>query len=202
MKKLILAVGVATATLLAGCTGSATDAGSSSAPPPTPAPSSATPAASATPTPTLTPTPTPTGSVELTIEEAGQRYLEYICASNASIAKYTRPRDKFDAYTSSSDEPHPKTKKGAQIAADAHAAAAKGLSDPGFVWPESVSNKVNVVATNLYEFASIYNSIAEAKTWSDADSFPSGNKFSRAASAVRLALGLPPRGECPKESRP
>ena len=85
------------------------------------------------------------------------------------------------------------------MAADAHAAAAQGLSDPGYVWPESVRAKVNVVATNLYESASVYSSIAEAQTWSDADSFPRGGKFSRAASAVRLALGLPPRGECPGE---
>ena len=39
-----------------------------------------------TPTPTVTPSPTPTidpGPVELTKEEAGERYLAIVCASNA-----------------------------------------------------------------------------------------------------------------------
>ena len=194
----MLAVWIATATLLAGCTGSATDAGSSSAPPPTSASTSATPTPSVTPTPT----PTPTGPVELTIEEAGDRFLTYVCASNASIDVYSRARDKFDAYTSSDAEPHPKTKKAAQKAADAHSAAARGLSDAGFLWPESVRNKVTTVATGIFEEAAFYSSVVEAKTWSDTDSRPRGGKTSRAASAVRLTLGLPPRGECPKEYQP
>lgn len=199
MKKLMFAVGVATATLLAGCTGSATDAGSSSAPPTSASPS-ATPTPSTTPTPT--PTPTPTGPVELTIEEAGDRFLTYVCASNAAINKYNASVDKFDAYSGASDSPHPKTVKAARRAAEAYVASAQAFVDPGYVWPESVQKDITIMATNQYEVASIYNSIADAKTWSDADSFPSGNKFSRAASAVRLALGLPPRGECPKEYRP
>lgn len=202
MKKLMLAAGVAMATLLAGCTGSATDTASSSALPPTSASAASTAAPSATPMPTPTPTPAPTGPVELTIEEAGDRFLTYVCASNAANDKYYATLDKFDTYSSNSDTPHPKTVKAAKRAAEAYVATAQAFVDPGYIWPESVQKDITIMATNQYEVASIYNSIADAETWSDADSFPSGNKYSRAASAVRLALGLPPRGECPKEYRP
>ena len=196
MKKLTLAVGVATATLLAGCTGSGTDAGSSSAPPPT----SASP--SATPTPRVTPTPTPTGPVELTIEEAGDRFLTYVCASNAANDKYNATVDKFDAFSGSSDTPHPKTVKAAQRGAKAYEETAQTLADPDHVWPENVRKDITTVANGIYEQSAWFASIAEARTWDDVNSLRGSGKRVRAATAVRLALGLPPRGECPKEYRP
>jgi hypothetical protein len=191
--------GVSGVLLLTACTGGAADGLSPTSTSAAAPQSSAPPITS--PSPTSTPTPTPTGPVELTIEEAGERFLKYICASNASLDAYSRARDKFDLYTSSDAKPHPKTKKAAQKAADAHTAAARGLSDSGYLWPEAVRNKIALLATDQFESAAVYLSIAEAETWSDADSFGRGGKASRAASTVRLALGLPPRGECPEEFR-
>lgn len=200
-KNLIIAAAVSSVVVLAACTGGVADGTSPSATSPL-APQSSAPTTSApSPTATPTPRPTPTGPVELTIEEAGERYLTYICASNASIDVYSRARDKFDLYTSSDEEPHPKTKRAAQKAADALTAAAQGLSDAGYLWPEAVRNKVALLATDAFESAAVYLSIAEAETWSDAESFGRGGKAERAASTVRLALGLPPRGECPEEFR-
>lgn len=194
-----MATAVSSAVVLAACTGGAADgwtpSSTSPATPQSSAPSSTSPSA------TATPTPTPTGPAELTIQEAGERFLEYICTSNASIDAYSAARNKADPLESSDVEPHPKAKKAAQKAADAHTAAAQGLSDSGYLWPEAVRSKIALLATYLFETAAVYLSIAEAETWGDADSFRRGGKASRAASTVRLALGLPPRGECPKEYR-
>lgn len=202
MNGLMLAAGLAAATLLAGCTGSATDAGSSSAPPPTPVSSSATPTPTPSATPTPTPTPTPTGPVELTIEEAGERYLTYVCVSNAANDKYFDTQDKYDAYASDSDSPHPKTRKAAQRGAEAYSTTAQALADPEYVWPESVQKDVAAVANYVYEQSAWFSSIAEADTWSDVSTLRGSGKMARAATSLRLTLGLPPREQCPKEYRP
>ena len=200
----MLVVAISAATLLAGCASSVPDTGATSLStlPVESSATSAPPTELSTPTPIATPTPTPTGPTELTIAEAGERYLTFSCLSNAALATYIRVRDKFDAYTTSDAAPHPRTKKAAKRAAEAHTEAAQGLSDPSYVWPDSVRNKVSTVATAIFEDAAVYNSIAEARTWSEAYSLPTGRKSSRAASAVRLTLGLPPRGECPEEYQP
>lgn len=140
--------------------------------------------------------------MELTIEEAGDRFLTYVCASNAANDKYNAAYDKYDAYSTSSDSPHPKTVKAAELGAEAYATTAQALADPGYVWPENVQKDITTVANGIYEQSAWFTSIAEAQTWDDINDLRGIGKRVRAATAVRLALGLPPRGECPKEYRP
>lgn len=136
------------------------------------------------------------------MEEAGERYLEYVCASNAANDKYYAVVDKFEASFTSSSAPHPKTVKAAERGAEAYATTAQALADAGYVWPEAVRKDITTVANGIYEQSAWFTSIVEATTWDDVGQLRGTGKRVKAATAVRLALGLPPRGECPKEYQP
>ena len=162
---------------------------------------SAPTAAPEPPTPSPSASPTTTEPTELTIEEAGALYLSAVCPANDAGDKYSKMYDRFELYASNSDTPNPKTQKAAQAAADAKVRQAQILSDPEAGWPSSLRKDLDAIATQNYEFAAWYSSIADAKTWSDVESVPGSGKGSKAASSVRLKLGLPPRGEgCPNDS--
>lgn len=133
------------------------------------------------------------------MEEAGQRYLAAVCPSNAALDAYRRVWDRFDNPNSPDDAPHPRTKEAARKKLDADTEAAQALADPDYVWPASVREDVVAVATELFEGAVVYKEIVEASAWSDVRAFPEGGD---AASTVRVALGLPLRGECPDEYLP
>lgn len=200
MKKLMLATSLCGVVLIAGCTGgSAGDSSVSTTSAAAPQSSAAT-TPPASPSPTATPTPTPTGPVELTIEEAGVRYLEAVCPSNEAEDAYREAYEENDAYVSVDQAPSKPTRMAAKAAAAAEIEAAQELTDPEIVWPQQVRSDIKDVATQLYEFSSWYTSIAKADAWSDVGRFPKvSNKD--AASSVRLLLDLPPRGKCPKEYR-
>jgi carbohydrate-selective porin OprB len=138
--------------------------------------------------------------VGLTIEEAGVRYLETVCPANKAEKAYYKTQQKYDEYVSYDQPPSEATKKAAKAASDAEATAAVMLTDPGFLWPKEVRADVQDVATGLYETSAWYEDVAKAKSWNDVRSFPKVSNRD-AASTVRLLLGLPPRGECPKEYR-
>lgn len=136
--------------------------------------------------------------MELTIEEAGERYLDFVCESNAAKNKWSRVAEGLDPYMYSDSAVSPKIQRLSEKTATAVAAAAQGISDPDYLWPEPVRKDLQLVGADLYEQSAWYASVAEADTWADTSDYRSGAKASRAASAVRLALGLPPRGEgCP-----
>lgn len=135
----------------------------------------------------------------MTVEEAGDRYLTYVCVSNAANDKYNAVVDKFEASFTSSSAPHPKTVKAAERGAKAYATTAQALADAGYVWPEAVRKDITTVANGIYEQAAWFTSIVEADTWDDVYQLRGTGKVTQAATAARLALGLPPREGCPKE---
>lgn len=163
-------------------------------------PSTQTPSGS--PTPTLT--PTETRPTELSLEEAGQRYLDVVCPGNAWRDKYRQVAQKFEPdFVSDGDPLSAKTKRAASKAATSLTQTAQLLVQADQVWPPSIRKEIELVAAGIYEDASWYQNVASANTWGDVPNFPKGAKADRAASTVRLTLGLPPRGDagvngCPK----
>ena len=161
---------------------------------------SASPAASSlssspTPEPTPTPTPTPTGPVELTVEEAGAIYLEQACNVTKIEQKYQDVRERNDSYTGSDVAPSAKTKKAAQKAADANEAMALALANPNAIWPQGIRKDIKNVAAWEYEIAAHYLDVVEADSWADVGPYPS-LKNGDAPATIRLALSLPPPGQC------
>ena len=181
---------------LAACT-NATSSGpeESASPVASPSSSSPEPEPSQTPTPAPTPTPTPTGPVELTVEEAGAIYLEQACNVTKIERKYQDVRERNDAYTGSDVAPSAKTKKAAQKAADANEAMALALADPNVIWPQGIRKDIKNVAAWEYEIAAHYLDVVEADSWADVGPYPS-LKNGDAPATIRLALSLPPPGQC------
>lgn len=197
MKNLILTTTLCGVVLLAGCTGGTAGDSSVSSTSATTSESSAATTPAASPSPTPSPTPTATGPVELTVDEAGVRYLETVCPSNEAEDVYREAYEENDAYASVDQAPSKPTRLAAKAAAAADAEAAQELIDPEIVWPQPVRSDIKDVATQLYEISTWYASIAKADAWSDVGRFPKVNNKD-AASSVRLLLDLPPRGKCPK----
>lgn len=198
VRKLMLGIGLIAVAFASGCSGAVTESSSGA----TTSVASASASSSAAPTPSSTPSPTPTptatGPVELTVDEAGERYLEFVCVSNAAKDKFSQVQQRLDPNTYSDTSIAAKIKKVSQQTADIVAASAQGLSDPSFVWPQAVQEDMQKVGADLYEQSAWYASVADSETWADVDTYRGSAKSSRAASAVRLALGLPPRGSgCP-----
>lgn len=138
------------------------------------------------------PSVSPTGPAVLTTEQAGQRYLKYICRSNEALERLNNSG--FDQIyigeTLSPDE----------VAALKNLArvdqkSARALQDPDYVWPDAVQKPVERVAVQLYEQSAEALDIAKSGEASALDSGTGGS-----ATLVRLKLDLPPRGKgCGKQ---
>ena len=127
------------------------------------------------------------GPTELTIEQAGQRYLKYICQANAAGDRLEAAGYYETPYGQAlTEEQRTALKKAAKV----NARAARALEDPAYVWPEDVAEPVQTVSVQLYEFSSSSAAAAEDGTITDLRGGPG-----KSASVVRLKLGLPPRGK-------
>lgn len=125
---------------------------------------------------------------------AGDVYLEYMCPVNRASAAYNRAIDRYDSRDSYGDKPSAKTRKAARKAARASEKLAEafdgGYTYAGF-WPDSVAADMQSIATMAFDNAGAFYAIAaKGYRWDD----PSFSDYSSESSAVRLALGLPPRG--------
>ena len=134
----------------------------------------------------------PTGPVVLTTEQAGERYLKYICRSNEALDRLNKSgfEQIFIGETLSPDE----------VAALKNLArvdqkSARALQDPDYVWPDAVQKPVERVAVQLYEQSAEALDIAKS---GEASVLNSGT--GKSATLVRLKLDLPPRGKgCGKQ---
>jgi len=149
--------------------------------------------AGSTPAPTATPSPTPTidpGPVELTKEEAGERYLAIVCASNALGAQMNEQLDEKEAQWLNGKEPN--ISKIKSIAAQSIAVDRLGIElfdDPYYIWPSSVAAHIRTVRDAFVAEQGTLDTIANAKnfktiynvTWPDSGSAPQ---------EIRYQLGL------------
>ena len=136
------------------------------------------------PSPTVSASPSP---VVMTAEQAGERYLRYICKSNDANASLG-PAGVSTLYVG--DALTDQQKQTVRRAAAVNAKAARALEDSGYVWPEDVSEYVEKVAVQLYDDSAKYRDIVKSGKMQ----LMSGGS-NRAANIVRLRLGLPPRGK-------
>ena len=144
---------------------------------------SASASASASATPTLSPTPT-----VLTVEQAAELYEAIICKANKAAAPFA------EAYANGyvDQQLSEGARKSAAKAAKGRQRAARALVAEQ--WPPEVAEDVEKVAQGMYEHAAVMLIVAEkGYRWTGEEDFSAGSK---ASSRVRLALGLPPRGDC------
>lgn len=159
---------------LAGCSNSGSDTATASA------------------VPTVSASATPIGPVVMTEDQAADRYLLLICRSNGA-------NDRLGAtgyYDSYLGQPLDAQQKNAlKKMAKVNARVAQDLEDGDYVWPEQVREKIDKVAVQLYELSATARSTAKE---GEAQVLSAGP--GKAATVVRLKLGLPPRGKgCGKQ---
>ena len=130
----------------------------------------------------------------MSVKDASARYTNLICPSvtaNLALRKAVATQIEFN---NGSKLPAP-VKAAAKTLGAADEKAAQGLVDPATVWPENVSEDVKVVATTLYNDASVAVGIASSDIWFDWEFSDLSQGHLDADSRLRLALGLPPSGQ-------
>jgi hypothetical protein len=123
-----------------------------------------TPESSASAAPKIDP-----GPVTLTVEEAGNRYLDIVCGPNiageALYAALTAGEPEFVA----GGAPDPAAVKAAAAArAAASRLAVAQIDDTYFVWPEKVAPQLALVRAVFIGDVATYQSVSSAATFSDA----------------------------------
>lgn len=141
----------------------------------------------AQPQASISSSPTPSGPIELTAEQAGERYLKYICQTNAAGDRLVEA-GYYDGYFGQplTEEQRTALKNAAKV----NTRAAQALEDPGYVWPADVAKPIETVSVQLYEFAASSADTAKDGEITDLQGGPG-----KSASVIRLKLGLPPRGK-------
>lgn len=142
------------------------------------------------------PTPTPSvdrGPVELTVEEAAERYLSIICDRNATAAAVSDGYLRWeDVYLAGGD---PGVQEAAALSEAAMIAARNSVvlfDDEYYVWPEDVQEHIATVRdANLAEVGP-YDTIMNSNSYEQVRlvTFPDGAEGGNAAQEVRLALGI------------
>jgi hypothetical protein len=125
----------------------------------------------------------------MTTEQAGARYMSYVCPANAAGARYNRAVDRYDAHDHYGNRPHKKTRAAAKKYATKARSAARAFVDPAFPWPVDIADDVQGIAVAYYEHAANAKAISKKRyRWDDlywADT-------QTEVATVRLFLGLPP----------
>ncbi|UOQ90165.1 hypothetical protein MUN74_04400 [Agromyces endophyticus] len=168
----------ATCLMLAGCT--------------------ATPNHQAAPKPsqTITPSPTPTidpGPVELTVDEAADRYLGIVCPTNATIEALTA------AFKASEDEflnggsPDPAAvKAAAQVQMDSISAQTELFDDEYYEWPNDLGNEITTLRDFNISALGTLSTMVNAPDYESAYDavWPDGAASQAAAQEIRYQLGI------------
>lgn len=181
MKLLIAAAGaVILASALAGC---------SPTPATTATDTNAATESTATPTPALDP-----GPVELTIEEAADRYLDLVCQNNFAGAELTAAFDAGEQEFLDGGAPDPSAVKAvAAKLVDLNRKSVALLDDDYYLWPEKVAIQLpNIRDIYMAELATL-NTMANATSFENAyyTTWPAATPEQAAAGQeIRYQLGL------------
>lgn len=188
MRHVAITTSVALAAVLAaGCSSSSTQ--QAEAPSASVQPTASAPVASASPTASASPSASPSPTGPMTVEQAGNYYLDWICWSNRSsewIGKAARGKSNSQLL---SDSFKAKARRAAKIRRD----TALALDAPPQAWPDDVAKPISGVVDGLLSEVSGLNQLVDAKTSTDVAyawrDYAKGNNTS--AQKVRLRLGLP-----------
>lgn len=129
--------------------------------------------------------PTPTVIV-LTEDQAAERYMTAVCPSIQALVRFNRVYEGGYVDDPMTDELRTEAKK--LSAADRQ--AARQLVDSDYAWPESVARDVERVAERIYSDAAELSYFAKQDTAIQID----WGSSTKAATRIRLRLGLPPGG--------
>jgi hypothetical protein len=126
----------------------------------------------------------------MTVEEAGNYYLDWICWSNAWRARYGRAVGQgstLGAWTSR------KAHSAARTSSKVQRLVAQALDSPPAPWPDNVAEPISKVVNGLLGNVSEYADLASAKTTSDILAVTNrwAKQTNKSAQLVRLRLGLP-----------
>jgi hypothetical protein len=178
---------VTTALIVSGCSNTGAEVQSAETPVANTSAPSATPSQS--PIPEMSETPTVVISEAMTIEQAGEYYLDWVCWSNKSLNRFgDATNDK-----SNSELLKDSLKSTIRRTAKVQRETALALDAPLQEWPDVVAKPVGGVVDSLLIDVSSLNSLADARNATDVafarqDLAKSGNA---SAQKVRLRLGLP-----------
>lgn len=144
------------------------------------------------------PSPTPTidpGPVELSVKEAGERYLHIVCPDNLASGAISQALSAGEAEFFNGGAPDPSAVKTAAVTAlDVGRAAAEFLDDDYFTWPEEVAEHIVTIRTITITDLSYLSSVANAATFEDAYYAPyiDDGSGATASQTIRFELGLDP----------
>lgn len=163
---------------LAGCTATSTE----------------TPQASeSSPSPTV-PAIDP-GPVTLSVEEAGERYLDIVCPTNAGIAELTAAFDAGEQEFLDGGAPDPAAvKQSATNRVNSTRSAIEHLDDSYFTWPDAVAAQLPHVRSSFMSEVGTLSAMSNAATFEEAyyaTWAPRTAEQDTAAQEIRYQLGLP-----------
>ena len=144
----------------------------------------------------LTACSSPTAPVDetepMSIEQAGEYYLDTVCPANEvgqALGTAYQAED-LAAFTAA-----------AEVARDAYKESGLRFSDETVVWPDAVAADILILRDASVALATSYQSLSEVKTLEEADAvvFPTSDDSAAASSRIRDALGLSsdPEVSCP-----
>lgn len=188
MKKVYLSLVFGVVFVISGCSGSTSD-GESSATNSEEASSSIS-----SPSPTASVTPESESSMTtqpstMTIEQAKDYYLDWICWSNESLDKLgslAKGKSQSELFSDS-------FMKQARKAAKVQRETALALDAPNIGWPEDVVEPISGVVDSILKDVSSLNAIADAENLTEFSYQYNelANSSNSSAQKVRLRLGLP-----------
>lgn len=147
-------------------------------------------------TATAAPSPTPTidpGPVELTKEEAANRYLGIVCQRNVLVYQLN---DAFgaqeDVYLNGGDGDATEIKTIAAESLRVNRVAIEIIDDPYYTWPGGIDEHMQTIRQSYIGLSSYYDMLMNAGSFEDAyyASAPE-NEGAAAAQEIRYQLGLP-----------
>ena len=135
------------------------------------------------------------GPVELTAEEAGERYLSIVCPNNianeAIIAAYAV--GEADYFSGGSPDPAA-VKAAAATLAELNRAAVEHFDDEYFIWPAEVADQIPHIRTTYMGQLTMNQAVANAETYESAYTSPLPDLTPEAETAgqeIRYQLDLP-----------
>lgn len=126
----------------------------------------------------------------LTVDEAGERFLDIVCPSNnAGDAVWAE----FEALWKAGSGDLQNIQELAESAKDVSQSAATAIDDPKYVWPEVVQEDMDHMAESFIVDVSAYDELATTSSYKEAMDWvlpPLTPEQEAAAPNVRTALGL------------
>lgn len=117
----------------------------------------------------------------MSTQTAGEKYLSIVCPVNKGIFEVTTAGSAgdFNGFTVAAGQ-----------ARDAAQAAASAFSDKSIMWPAGIRPLLEEMKDEELALASFFNSLANARSFEEANSISTPISDGTAAQEVRLILGL------------